>query len=118
MPWDTDAMNADIGRAVDDYAKRITQHSVTVDVDLVTVVMRLDGWLSDVVIDQRALKRHGAEGLGELVTEAIREAERQAAAGRDELVGTVTYRGHSLVEVMAEMANDPAAAMRRLSAKW
>lgn len=118
MPWDTDAMNADIGRAVNDYRTRITQHSVTVEVDLVTVVMRLDGSLSEVDIDPRALRRHGAHRLGELVTEAIREAEREAAAGRDEMVGTVTYRGHSLVEVMAEMANDPAAAIRRLSTKW
>jgi DNA-binding protein YbaB len=118
VPWDTDAMNADVGRAVDGYAARIAQHSVTVDVELVTVVMRLDGSLSEVDIDQRALRRHGAHRLGELVTEAIREAERAAAAGRDELVGTVSYRGHSLVEVMAEMATDPAAALRRLSTKW
>lgn len=118
MPWDTDAMNADIGRAVQDYTKLITQHSVTVEVDLVTVVMGLDGSLSEVDIDQRALRRHGALRLGELVAEAIHEAEREAAAGRQELVDTVTYRGHSLVEVMAEMANDPAAAMRRLSTKW
>jgi len=111
-------MNADIGRAVDDYTKVVAQHSVTVEMELVTVVMRLDGALSEVDIDQRALRRHGAARLGELVTDAIREAEREAAAGRDELVGTVTYRGHSLVEVMAEMASDPAAAIRRLSTQW
>lgn len=118
MPWDTDAMNADIGRAVADYTKIIAQHSVTVEVDMVTVVMGLDGRLSEVDIDQRALRRHGAHRLGELVTEAIREAEREAAAGRDELVDTVTYRGHSLVEVMAEMARDPAAAIQLLSKQW
>lgn len=118
MPWDTDAMNADITRSVNDYTKLIAQHSVTVEVDLVTVVMGLDGSLSEVDIDQRALRRHGAQRLGELVTEAIREAEQEAAAGRHELVDRVTYRGHSLVEVMAEMASDPAAAMRRLSTPW
>jgi DNA-binding protein YbaB len=118
VAWDVDAMNADIARAVADYTSRIAQRSVVIERDLVTVVMRLDGVLSEVDIDARALRRHGAARLGELVTEAIRAAEDATEAGRDEVAATVTYRGHNVVEVMAEMATDPAAAARRLSVSW
>jgi hypothetical protein len=78
-------------------------------------VTRLDGVLVDVVIDPRALRKLGADGLGERLTEALRQAEHAAAQRRGELAGGVTFHGLPVFELVEEMINEPEAALRRMT---
>jgi DNA-binding protein YbaB len=116
MAWDYHALRAEMDRSVDEYATAVARDRVTVEVGPVTVVLRLDGALDDLVVDPRALRRHGPDVLGELITDAIRAAEHEAAGQRDVLAEKVTYLGHPVLEVVREMMSDPHAAARRLAA--
>jgi DNA-binding protein YbaB len=116
MAWNPDVLRAEIDRAVDQYAAMVVEERVTVEAGYVTAVLRLDGVLDELVVDPRALRRHGPDGLAELMTEAIRAAEREAAGRRDVLADKVTFLGHPVLEVVREMISDPEAAVRRLAA--
>lgn len=116
MSWDLHALQAEIGKSVGEYAALVAEERITVEAGLVTVVMRLDGALREVVVDPRALRRHGADGLADVLTGAIKTAEHRAAGRRDELAGEVTFLGHPVLEVVREMVSDPESAVRRLAA--
>jgi DNA-binding protein YbaB len=113
--WDYRALQTEIDRAVEDYADVLARERVTAEVDHVTVVLRLDGVLLDVVLDPRVLRRHEPAALGDVITEAIRAGEREVAARRDVLAEKVTFLGHPVLEVVREMISDPQAAARRLA---
>lgn len=115
MVWDVDALEAEITAAVDGYAAVVAAEHVAVETEFVAVVLRLDGVLREVVVDPRAPARRGLDGLAELVTEAIRTAEREADRRRAELAEKVTFLGHPVLEVVREMISDPQAAARRLA---
>jgi DNA-binding protein YbaB len=115
MRWDADAMRREIDAAVDGYAAALATERVTVETDLVTAVARLDGVLVDVVIDPRALRKLGVDGLGEQLTDTLQQAERAAAQRRGELAGQVSFHGLPVFELVDEMINDPDAALRRLT---
>ena len=116
MAWDTGALQAEIDRAVDEFTALVAGKSVTVDGELVTAVMRLDGALRRLVVDPRAMRRHGAGGLAELITETIRLAEHEAARCRDVLAAKVTFLGHPVLELVQEMIDNPEGVGRRLAA--
>jgi DNA-binding protein YbaB len=117
MTWDYQALQAEIDGAVEEYAATVARERVTVEVGSVTAVLRLDGVLDDLVVDPRALRRHGPDGLAELITDTIRAAEHEAAGRRDVLAEKVTFLGHPVLEVVREMTSDPRAAARRLAAE-
>jgi DNA-binding protein YbaB len=117
MTWDYTALQAEIDQAVNEYTAVLARERVTVEVDLVTAVLRLDGVLDEVVVDPRALRRHGPDRLAELITEAIRAAEHEAATRRDVLADKVTFLGHPVLATVREMIGDPQAAARRLAAE-
>lgn len=116
MAWDYHALRTELDRSVDEYATAVARERVTVEIGPVTTVLRLDGALCDLVVDPRALRRHGPDGLAELITDAIRAAEHAAAGRRDVLAEKVTFLGHPVLEVVREMMRDPHAAARRLAA--
>lgn len=114
MTWDPGALQAEITKAVGDYRALLATERVTVDADLITAVMRLDGVLLEVVVDPRAL-REEAEVVADLLTDAIRAAEGEAARRRAEVGHTVTFLGHPVLEVVEQMIKDPAGAARGLA---
>lgn len=116
MSWDTGALRREIDTAVGEYAAVVAAECITVEIGMVTVVMSVDGILREILLDPRAARRLGADGLGELLTEAIRAAEREAAGRRQELAGEVTVLGHPVFEMVDEMVNNPEAAVRRMAA--
>ena len=114
MSWDYQALRARIDEAVEEYTRGLARERVTVSVGPVSVVLRLDGSLADVVLDPRAPHRYDSDALAALVVEAIRAAEHEVTGRRDVLAGTVTFLGHPVLEVVQEMMTDPHAAARRL----
>lgn len=116
MAWDYHAVQAEIDQAVDKHAELIAAERVTVQVDLVTAVMRVDGVLEELVVDPRAMRKHEPERLAELITEAIRAAEHEADGRREVLAEKVTFRGRPVLALVREMISDPEAAARRLAA--
>jgi DNA-binding protein YbaB len=118
MHWDAGALRREIDRAVDGYADRLATERVTAETEMVTAVLRLDGVLCDIRIDQRAIRRLGADRLGVELTEAIRAAERAVDQRRRELAGGVTFLGHPVFELIEEMINAPEAAVARLGNGW
>jgi putative ubiquitin-RnfH superfamily antitoxin RatB of RatAB toxin-antitoxin module len=116
MALDTAALRGELDRAVGEYAATVAGERVTVEAGMVTAVLGLDGVLHELVVDPRALRRHGLDGIGERIAEVIRAAEREAASRRDVLAGKVTFLGHPVLEVVREMISDPEAAARRLAA--
>jgi len=115
MAWDDHALRKEIDGAVDGYADQLARERVTVKVGLVTAVLRLDGVLDDLVVDPRALRRHSAEELAELITETIRAAEHEAAGLREVVADTVTYLGYPVHALVQQMIDDPHAVVRRLA---
>jgi DNA-binding protein YbaB len=113
MTWDYHALRAEIDQAVGEYADAVARERVTVEVGPVTVVLRLDGALTDVVLDPRVPP--DPDTLARLLTEAIRAAEHEAAGRRAVLADKVTFLGHPVLEVVREMTSDPHAAARRLA---
>jgi DNA-binding protein YbaB len=116
MAWDTGALRREIDNAVGEYAAVVAAECITVEIGMVTAVMSADGILREILLDPRAARRLGADGLGELLTEAVRAAEREAAGRRHELAGEVTVLGHPVFELIDEMINNPEAAVRRMAA--
>jgi len=114
MAWDYHALRMEIDTAVEKYAAALARERVTVKAGPVTVVLRLDGVLADLVVDPRAL--HRLDTLAELITDALRAAEREAAVRRDALAGRVTFLGQPVLALVQEMTNDPRAVARRLAA--
>lgn len=117
MAWDHRALQAEIDRAVAGHADLVARERATARVGFVTAVLRLDGVLEDVVVDPRALRRHDPDELGDLVTEAIRAAEHEAATRRDVLAEKVTVLGHPVLGLVREMIDNPQAVARRLAAE-
>lgn len=115
MDWDAGALRREIDTAVERYAAVIATERVTVETEWVTAVMRLDGALRDIQLDPRAVRRLGADGLGAELTEAIRAAEQEVERRCRELAGQVTFLGHPVFDLIDEMINDPAGAVRRLT---
>jgi DNA-binding protein YbaB len=115
MALDSGAVGREIDKAVEDYAATLGTEQVTGEAELVTAVLRLDGTLDDIRIDQRAIRALGADGLGAALTEAIRAAERAADGRSRDLADQVTVLGHPVFELIEEMVNEPAAAVRRLA---
>jgi DNA-binding protein YbaB len=112
MTWDAAALQTEITKAVEEYHALLATERVTAETAMVTAVMRLDGALLDVLVDPRAMRD---EHLGRLLTDAIRAAEREVAGRRAALAATVTFLGHPVLDVVEEMINDPAAAVRRFA---
>jgi DNA-binding protein YbaB len=112
--WDAAALQTEITKAVEQYRALLATERVTVEVDLITAVMRLDGVLLEVVVDPRAL-REEADELGAMLTDAIKAAEDDAARRRDQVGATVTFLGHPVLEMVELMMKDPVAAASRLA---
>lgn len=115
MRWDAGALRREIDASVDGYTAGVAAERVTVETGMVTAVTCLDGVLMDVEIDPRAVRKLGAAGLGEQLTEALQAAERAAAARRSELAGQVTFRGLPVFELVEQMINEPDVAIRRMT---
>ena len=115
MSWDTAALQTEIAKAVEDYRALLATERVTVEVGLITAVMRVDGVLLEVVVDPRAL-REEADEVADMLTDAIAAAEDAVARRRDEVGRTVTFLGHPVLEMVELMTKDPVAASSRLAA--
>jgi DNA-binding protein YbaB len=116
MAWEPDALRREIDKAIDDYADAVAAGRVTVVTGMVTTVMRLDGVLGDIQIDPRAMRKLSPDCLCELLTEAIRAAEAEAACRCGELAGKVTFLGYPVDEMIDDMINRPEDAVRRMAA--
>jgi DNA-binding protein YbaB len=112
MAWDYHALQAEIDTAVEKYAAALARERATARVGPVTAVLRLDGVLADLVIDPRATH----DALAEVITEALRAAEREVAGRREALASRVTFLGHPVLAMVQEMTSDPRAVARRLAA--
>lgn len=117
MVWDYGAVQTEIDGAVGEYADQVAREHATARVGFVTVVLRLDGALADLVVDPRAPRRHDAEELAALIADAIRAAEHEAAGRRAVLAEKVTVLGHPVLGLVREMISDPQAVARRLAAE-
>jgi DNA-binding protein YbaB len=111
------SLAGEIQRTVDGFTTKLATERVTAEAGEGTVraVMGLDGFLERVDIGPRGLRDHGLAGLSQLVRAAVRDAEDRAQVRRDELAGQVQFLGYPVLELVEEMANDPEAAIRRLS---
>jgi DNA-binding protein YbaB len=114
MSWDTAALQTEITKAVEEYRALLATERVTVEVDLITAVMRLDGVLIEVVVDPRAMREEPDE-LADMLTDAIASAEDAVARRRDAVGRTVTFLGHPVLEMVELMMKDPVAASSRLA---
>lgn len=114
MNWDPAALQNEITKAVEEYHALLATERITVEVDLITAVMRLDGVLTEVLIDPRA-QREEPEELEAALLDAIRATEDAVDRRRAEVGGKVTFLGHPVLELVDQMIKDPAGAARRLA---
>jgi DNA-binding protein YbaB len=114
MTWDANALQAEITKATADYHALLATERVTVEVDLITAVMRLDGVLLEVVVDPRA-QREEVDEVEAMLTDAIKAAEDAVDQRRDAVGRTVTFLGHPVLEMVELMMKDPVAAAARLA---
>lgn len=88
-----DVLIAALVRQVTDYANRIQDEELTVTNGGVTVVIGLDGFLTEVRVEPRLRNRCPADELAAQVLAVIGKAERAARERRDDLTNEILANG-------------------------